>query len=269
MFQVLGLCRFSYPAEGGFQAEHASVEERARHLYAPQRMEQRLRIFEAFTLPSLQAQTDADFALLVVIGDDLPAPYRDRLQALLAQLPQSQLHALPPGGAHRAVMQRVINGARRGDQRPCIQFRMDDDDAVAVGFVAGVRTAAADAAPLLAPHKLAAIDYTRGHIARPTSHGILAEGTVRQFWVPALSVIAQPGEALTVMNFNHVRLWHFMPTITLNDPDMFVRGISDSSDSALSLGQNAALLDKDGEARFRQRYNICADRVRALYQGMD
>lgn len=269
MFQVLGLCRFSYPAAGGFQAEHASVEERARHLYAPWRMEQRLRIFEAFTLPALQGQTDPDFTLLVVIGDDLPAIYQDRLQGLLAHLPQARLHKLPPGGAHRAVMQRVINTARQGDLRPCIQFRMDDDDAVATGFVADVRAAAADAAPLLARHRLAAIDFTRGHIARPTSRGILAEATVRQFWVPALSVIAQPGEALTVMNFNHVRLWHFMPTITLTQPDMFVRGISDSSDSALRLGQGATLLDKKGEAQFRQRYNICADRVRALYRGTD
>ena len=82
--QVIGLCRFSWPGIGGFQVEHDSLESRIAYLYAPERMEERFRTFETITLPPLKAQTDGDFTFLVVIGDSLPARWRDRLMALLA-----------------------------------------------------------------------------------------------------------------------------------------------------------------------------------------
>lgn len=260
--QVLGLCRMSWPALGGFQTEHATLAERVRFLYAPERMEARLRAFEAFTLPALMGQTDPDFTLVVVIGDDLPGRWRERIEALLARLPQAVIRALPPG-PHRSVMQAVINEARDG--RPCIQFRMDDDDAVALSFVQKVRAAAADVAGLVARNRMVAIDFNRGHSARPCAQGIEAEAVARQFWTPALAVVVQPGEARTVMNFSHAKLWQFMPVIGLNDPDMFVRGLNDWNDSAVALGPGAGLLDAEGEALFRRAYGICADRVRALY----
>ncbi|HHX91096.1 MAG TPA: hypothetical protein GX700_15285 [Paracoccus sp.] len=265
--QVVGLCRFSYPAHGGFQTEHDSIDERIRFLYAETRLEERFRIFECFTLPALQAQSDPDFTLIVVIGTDMPAPARARLEGLLEGLPQAVIRAMEPG-RHRSVMGQIINDARRGDSRPCIQFRMDDDDAVARDFVARTREIARDAAPMIARNRLTAIDFTRGHIAQPTARGILAEPCARQYWVPSLSVVARPGETLTVMNFNHVKLWQFMPTITLHDPDMYVRGISNWNDSGVRSGPAAALLDAAGEALFLARYGISADRVRAIYRGI-
>ncbi len=265
MYQVLGLCRFSYPALGGFQTEHDSHEARARFLYADARLDERFRIFQAFTLAGLMAQTDPDFTLVVVIGADMPSHRLEQLRALLAPLPQAVLRIMAPG-RHRSVMQQIINDAR--DKRPCIQFRMDDDDGVACDFVAKTRAVAGDAAPLIARHRLTAIDFTRGHIAQPTAAGILAEPTQRQYWVPSLSVVARAGEALTVMNFNHVKLWQFMPTITLHDPDMFVRGVSDWNDSGVRSGPAAVLLDGAGEALFARRYGISADRVRALFHSV-
>ena len=44
--QVIGLCRFSYPGEGGFQVTHDSLRARMAHLYAPARMEERFATFE-------------------------------------------------------------------------------------------------------------------------------------------------------------------------------------------------------------------------------
>ncbi|MGB2407988.1 MAG: glycosyltransferase [Paracoccaceae bacterium] len=32
--QILGICRLSYPAVGGFQIEHGSIEARCSHHYA-------------------------------------------------------------------------------------------------------------------------------------------------------------------------------------------------------------------------------------------
>ena len=49
--QVVGLCRFSYPAFGGFQLEHDTIAAREAFLYAPQRIKERFQSFEALTLP--------------------------------------------------------------------------------------------------------------------------------------------------------------------------------------------------------------------------
>ncbi|WP_236640739.1 glycosyltransferase, partial [Sulfitobacter sp. HI0023] len=86
--QAIGLCRFSYPAIGGFQVGHESMADRIAYLYAEERLEERFRLFETVALPCLRAQTDPDFELIVVIGDSLPAPARARLEALLEDLPQ-------------------------------------------------------------------------------------------------------------------------------------------------------------------------------------
>ena len=69
--QVIGLCRFSYPAIGGFQVEHNSIEERIAFLYAEARLDERFRLFETVALPCLREQTDQDFDLIIVIGDSL------------------------------------------------------------------------------------------------------------------------------------------------------------------------------------------------------
>ena len=108
--QVIGLCGFSYPALGGFQVEHNSIEDRIAYLYAAARLEERFRLFETLALPSLRAQTDDDFDLILVIGDSLPPHHRDRLQALVADLPQVQIVVQPPR-PQREVMKDLLHAA--------------------------------------------------------------------------------------------------------------------------------------------------------------
>lgn len=260
--QVLGLCRFSWPAIGGFQITHETPEERAGYLYSPARLEERFAYFESFALPSLRNQSDPDFTLLVVTGPDMPVAYAARLRALLATLPQAVLQVYPPG-QHRAVMQKAINSVRRWDKRRCIQFRIDDDDAVNLRFVERLRKIAADAAPFINQYPAVAVDFNRGHIARPGPDGIHAEAVQRSFWAPGLAMIAGPWNRQSVMNFNHARIWQTLPTLTLPEPDMFVRGLSPHNDSSFNKGENLTLLDAKGEALFRGAYGICADQVRA------
>ena len=52
--QTIGICRFSYPAQGGFQIEHSSIKERCEFLYHPARMDERFRFFETICLPGLK-----------------------------------------------------------------------------------------------------------------------------------------------------------------------------------------------------------------------
>jgi hypothetical protein len=264
--QVIGLCRFSYPAEGGFQVEHATTQERIAYLYAPARIEARFRHFETICLPGLQAQTDPDFTFLILIGDAMPDRYRDRLQALVAEFPQAKIVARPPG-PHRKVCQEVINAAR-DMTLPCLQFRHDDDDAVALSFVERLRAAAQDCAPLLRKHRLVGFDWNRGYVARPDAQGLCGTVQVTPYWGVAQAVAVQPGVGQTIMNFGHAKIMRFMPTVTFTDEVMYLRGHNDHNDSRQKTHVKPVdlpRLDAAEEARLRVLFAIDADEVRARF----
>lgn len=261
MLQVIGLCRFSYPALGGFQRQHTSPEERARYLYSAERLEERFRLFEAITLPGIRAQTDPDFTFLVVIGDDFPQ--RKRLETLLADVPQAVIRAYPPR-PHREVMREAINTLRNPDAALSLQFRLDDDDAVNIRFVARLKRVARECRGMLLRQPKSVIDFTHGHLIRPTARGIEAEAVVRLGW-PAVAMVFPKGNRMSVMNFAHHTVWRDAPTILLNDPDMYLRGWHPHNDSNFRPEAGLTLLDAAGEARLLDAYGIDTARVRALW----
>ena len=95
LVQIAGLVRFSYPCEGGFQRVFSNPVAQTEYLYSEQRMEERFRFFEALCLHSLKAQTDKGFSVGVLIGEDMPAKFKARLERLLSGFPQAVLIALP------------------------------------------------------------------------------------------------------------------------------------------------------------------------------
>ncbi|WP_232796552.1 putative rhamnosyl transferase [Roseovarius salinarum] len=266
--QVIGVCRFSYPAIGGFKIEHETTEEREAFLYAPERLEERFRTFESFTLPALQAQSDPDFTFLVVIGQRMPPDAEARLRALLADMPQAVIQARPPE-RHRTAMFKAIEAVREDRGVPSLQFRMDDDDAVSVRFVERLRAAADRVRPLIRQERFVAFDFNHGHVARPGPEGISAQPVVKPVWTPALGMSVKPWARRGILNFGHQKLPELMPVLTLPDPDMFVRGHNTFNGSRQRPGikpLDLPLLDSGGEAVFRRAFNIEPDHVRTLWR---
>lgn len=268
--QAIGICRFSYLGEGGFQVEHATLQARMDYLYAPARMEERFATFETMMLPPLQAQTDDDFTLAVVIGDSLPAPYRDRLEALLADMPQAVILPRAPG-PHRKVMQDAINSVRRFDAAPCLQFRMDDDDAVACSYIEKLRQAAHDVAPLAARHRHIAIDFNQGYIVRPGPSGLDVAPTKVPYATAALALMIRHNLPLSVMNFAHMKVGRKMPTVTFTGEDMLLRGHNAYNDSRQKPGikqPDFAPLNAAAKAHFKKVFNVDADKVAAAFAAL-
>lgn len=265
--QVIGLCRFSYPALGGFQVAHETVEDRMRYLYQPARMEERLRLFETVALPGLKKQTDGDFTFVIVTGTSLPAPYAARLQALVADMPQARIVSAEPGKM-RDVMKQVFRDARHGPRKPVLQFRHDDDDAVSVDFVERLRQAAEGARGLLASSGSVAIDYSLGYTASFGPEGITAAETYRPWLGVGLAMYAGPGVGRSIMNFAHNKMPRHMPALAFSDAPMWVRGhnrYNDSRQGKTCTDPELLPLSRDQEREFAMRFAIDADQVRARF----
>lgn len=232
VLQVLGLCRFSVPSDGGFQQEHATPEARRAALYAPERLNDRLAWFQHVCLPSLRDQTDKDFLLVLLIGEDLPQPWRGRLEALVADVPQIVIEETAPGH-HR----RICAAAMRRHVAPgttlLAQFRMDDDDAVAVNFVERLRQDLFDTVDILRRKRQYAIDYGRGIVLSWRDRMLDYSPRLTRLWTPALVMVNRPEEDRFILDAQHNKMWWYMPVVSQTDQVMFVRGDHGGNDSSI------------------------------------
>lgn len=263
--RVIGICRFSYPALGGFKRMHETVEAREAYLYDPERMALRFRHFEALTLPSIAAQSDGDFTFLIVTGESLPAPWRDRLHDVTAAVPQVRILPCPPM-RHRIAMQAAIKEELGADETESLQFRLDDDDAIGRGFVQGLRWFARGTAKMRRKWRHVAFEYNRGYSVRLSARGIEAEEVITPFWACGLAVLFRAGDPRTVMNFAHHKLHHEMPTLINPAPPMYLRAHHDDNDTGdAQTPKRLRPLDDDLRDRFRREFNVDEDRVKALF----
>ncbi len=146
--RVIGICRFALLGRGDWKAyrdgsagDAAIIARQAEVLFAPARLEARLKSFELLTLASLGGQSDQDFRFVVLSSEQMPAPFRARLAALCAGVPQVSLHFCPvttAPAAQRALFRE--RGIRYGE---VLQFRLDDDDCLAVDFIRRMKEATA------------------------------------------------------------------------------------------------------------------------------
>ncbi len=264
--QAIGLCRFSYPAIGGFQVEHENIKDRIAYLYETARLEERFQLLETVALPCLRAQTDPDFELIIVVGDQLPKVHLDRLHDLTANMPQVRIHAEEPR-PQREIMKEILNAARKDPSQPCLQFRYDDDDAVAIDFIERLRAASRDCAALTAQHKAVAFDWNKGLVAEFSADGISATEIFRPFYVAALGMQIRGNSPLTIMNFAHEKISRFMPCVTYAEPQMFVRSHNSSNDSRQKKVKPVPVqpLTFKQVKFFRDRFAIDIDHVQRVF----
>ena len=263
--RVLGICRFSYPALGGFKRMHDSVADREAYLYAPERMELRFRHFETLTLASIAKQSDPNFTFLIVVGDSLPKAYSERLNDITAHIPQIKIVRKEPM-KQRLAMQLAIKEELGEETDENIQFRLDDDDAVALSFVRSSRWFARNTAKMRRKWKNFAIEYNSGYSVSLSDQGIKAEHVYSPFWACGLAVVFRPGDPKTVMNYAHHRLHTHMPTMIHPLPDMYLRAKHDDNDSEANYKTGVLEpLSENQRAFFRTQFNVDEDHVKRVF----
>ena len=228
--QIAGLVRFSYPARSGFAEKSDDMQALAARLYAPERLEQRFHLFERLTLPSLLAQSDPDFTLIVLTGQGFPA--RDRLERALAPLPQAQIVTLPPM-YHYPATQAAFDQALDPDAGHLTSFRLDDDDAVDRDLVARLRITVEGLARMRDMSEPVAIGWNRGMFLD------LDRGNNRVYEVVeklplgiGLALCAPASTRTNIFARNHRLLPQFFDCWTDAQTPAFIRTVHAGNDSA-------------------------------------
>jgi len=234
--QMLGFCRWSYPAApGAFQKDAGdTLEEIRAALYAPERLELRLFYLEHVLIPCLLGQTDGDFTLLMLMGEGLPEPYRARLLALIAPVPQIVPRFLPEGLPHQQVCIEQMLAARRQGIAAVGEFRIDDDDAVAVDFIERCRQQFALLRPFFEDEGKLVIDYNRGYLLRTEPGRLDVQPVVARYWNCGMVIFLPADSDQTTLNFHHARMWMRLAMISWPRAAMFVRGVHGQNDSTVA-----------------------------------
>lgn len=177
--QAMVIVRFSYLASEGFHLSKKGLDTVRATLYDPARLERRFRIFEALALPSLLAQNDQDFTLIVLIGDDFPPSYKARLEQLLQPFKDARLIAKPPMHTHRAT-RLAIQDCRADWATHLMTIRLDDDDAFYNDLIKAHKRLAPVMAAVGPTHEPAVICFNNGLFLELSKTGNSVWGVVEK-----------------------------------------------------------------------------------------
>ncbi len=136
--QIFGHCRFSWYGISDTGREIADEADARARLWHAQRMAIRFHLFEQLMLPSLAAQTDRDFTLLVTVSEDMPEVYQTRLDAAVAGHSFVRMNRTLSRDYARLIVPFMQETTEGGTVRSA-HFRLDDDDALPATYIERLR----------------------------------------------------------------------------------------------------------------------------------
>lgn len=236
-------------------------------LYAPERLDARFAYFETLTLPSLAAQTDGDFRLVVLIGRGLQMRYKNRLRDLAERYGFLRISQQDPTGPLVSTRKAFRRGLERGAVF-MTGFRIDDDDAVAVNYIARTRDVAetllregwadADTPAAIAFHRGLYWDMT----ARDQPFYDFREKTPLGL---AAAMLTSVDAQVNIFRWNHRHLPAHVRTWTDPGEVMFLRTLHQSNDSDRSMPPGAVpMATVEARAALQDRFGIDPDAAMAL-----
>ena len=243
-FPAVGMCRFSFVGRSdwrGYQKNrplYASDEEfridKANELYNPERMKKRFFTLERFLLPSLDAQTDKNFILLILTSDLMPEKYKAYLAEITKDRKYVKLIFSKENNVNSAFFPE-LNKIREEYGHRIPQFRIDDDDALCSTYVSLLRQAAIR-------HR----DYRRFIFSIPKGLMIGAYSghepcfyRYRKPFTGAGVSLVTSNPKQTVYSFDHLALGRRFPAFIQNGVLGFLISRTDGHDSPAVIGKLA------------------------------
>ena len=263
--KMVGLVRFSVLTPTYYSERFSTLEETAAHLFSEDRMELRFRVFEELCLPSLLRQSDPEFDVVVLTAASMPDRYMQRLKALLA--PHRNLHCRPVGTRnHYRLLRRGYDSIPAGEGSHRILFRLDDDDAVDIDFVARTKRLAAGILPLQPEGGAFVIAYNRGFYMRATLDGPEVFDAVEQAPLSAGTALVTPvGSAANPYKFNHRKLArHYSLYSDISVPS-FLRTIhGDNKSDPTQKGITHQMAEEEIDSALQRHFGLTLSQLKAV-----
>ncbi|WBU63651.1 glycosyltransferase [Paracoccus aerodenitrificans] len=230
MNQVFGYIRFSFLGRSDTRLSRrvSDDEERFRILYDPLRMEQRFYFFEKITLPSIRAQTDKDFRILVVSSEVMPDEYKQRLNSLTADIPQIEVIYSSAEHVTYEINPR-LKEMTAGLTENTVHFRLDDDDAICSDMISLLRGCANRA------RENELLSFPRGFFL--TMHDGKAH-LLRKF-EPYIAIawayVNKPGQIRSPYQGMHNVAYQYVPSMLDPKPLAYIHVSHDASDTRMRV----------------------------------
>ena len=263
--QIVGVVRFSVLTEDYYAETYGTVDAIADHLFSPARMELRFKLFETLCLPSLVAQSDQDFRVVVLTSTLLPAEARARLDALVAPHDNISIFAADPA-RHYQICKQAYASAYEDGYTHRLSFRLDDDDALARDFVARLKLMAL---PLLdlQPDQPTMIAFNRGFYVEVSGQGgnEVLDTVERSPLSVGLTLLHPVSYGRNPYRYNHRAIGQHYTLYSDISEAGFIRTIhSDNKSSPAKLGITGKMKPKDIESEVAKRFGFSIQSLRDL-----
>ncbi len=265
--KMVGLLRFSVLSPTYYSERFTTLEETAAHLFSPERLELRFRIFETLCLPSLMRQSDMDFTLVVLTAKMMPEAYLTRLLDLIEPLPN--VICRPVGtGIHYRLLKRAYAAVPLEDATHKILFRLDDDDAVDIDFVRRCKHLAQGMVPLQGADTPFILANNRGFYAHKSDAGIEVYDACEMAPLSTGTALVAPvAHGANPYRYNHRKFAQHFNTLSDISVPSFVRTIhGDNKSDPTQMG----LIRKWGndriEAELKQHFDLSVNALQDLLQ---
>lgn len=253
--QVIGLVRFSYPALSGFVQSHETPKEQAAFLYDPDRLDRRFHLFEAVCLPALLAQSDPDFTMLFLVGDDLPDAYKIRLADLVEPL-KSAAVIEQPSEHHYTIIKRCFSIVPQDGFTHRTSFRLDDDDALDRKYIKRLKTTCRKLKPLCATDAPVAIGFQRGFYVRQQAGGNeVFDAVERTPLSVGTALMTYAGHKDNIYARNHRKLGQFYNLYSDMTAPAYIRAIHSDNDSDPTIeGRSKTMKSDDVKSEINRNF---------------
>lgn len=263
--KTIGLLRFSVLTPTYYSERFDTLEKTAAHIFSPERMALRFRIFENLCLPSLTRQSDGDFDCVVLTAKSMPAQYLDRLRALLK--PLANIHCKPVGmDKHYQLLKQGYNSVPVDGCSHRILFRLDDDDAVDLDFIKRTKRLANGLLQLQGPDIPFIIAYNRGFYVRSNKDGTeVFDACERAPLSTGTTLVARVEHPANPYRFVHRRLAQHYNTFSDISVPAFIRTIhGDNKSNPAQMGITHKMRPKAIDDQLIRHFGVSRDDLKAL-----
>ncbi len=233
--EVVVAMRFSCFGSSGWKGDASRQKDM---LLDPARLTARLAILKTLGLPSLGAQSDQNFHLMILCSEDMPKDLLDQLEDTCAKgLGEGKYSVCPRpyGRASKHLMQFMV---KRYGKAPVIQTVLDDDDAFATDLIACARQELALLpADLTDPAAMRFVSFANGYGLDMTEgdQGQVPLYAHRYPWINLGLTMVSHSTGKNLYSIAHQKTPSQHPSRLVKGTPMFVRSLNGFNDSRIEV----------------------------------